>query len=120
MSKKDKILALSKFTSTMCNQCPVPEAEKERHKKYRCCNRIFCEIVKAQLPPGVSYEFKENEEVPYWNNGCVVSPEHRPMCTGFLCQGWRSSKHVWRTYEKLCKKAGIPQNKAPLIKPKKP
>ncbi len=83
---------LAKYTRSICNTCPshdgFPEQEKPRHAKYRCCDRMFCDAVAADLPDGVHYQYDAVAAIPFLGpTGCRVSPEHRPYCTGYVCPG---------------------------------
>jgi hypothetical protein len=42
--------------------------------------------------------------------GCVVPPEHRPFCTGYVCAPHLADRTFRRKYERLCTEAGVPPN----------
>lgn len=96
---------IAAFTNPICRTiCRVAENEE----KYRCCDKIFCEMVRKDLPKGVHYA-QTGHEIPFMGkNGCVVKPEHRPFCAAFLCPGIKVNQPaLWKKYIKLCKKYGI-------------
>lgn len=100
---------LQQFTQGVCLRlCDVPKEERQ----YRCCDKMFCELTKELFPPGVEYK-PTGHEIPFMGpNGCIVKPEHRLFCTGFLCPGIKKDyPNIWKEYEKLCSKAGLPPTK---------
>lgn len=103
------IRKLQAFTQNVClSLCEVPEDQKT----HRCCDAIFCRLTEMSFPPDVKYEPTGHEITFMGKHGCIVKPEHRPFCTGYLCPGIADKyPHIWKEYVKLCEKAGIPHNK---------
>lgn len=101
---KEVFEKLASLTKKKCEVCVVPESDKQ----YRCCDKMFCEVVRMDLPMGVSYPWQDSHKVPFMgDNGCVVSPEHRPLCSAFVCSSHLEDRKFRREYERLCEKAGI-------------
>ncbi len=104
MNTKEAFTKLSDITKKKCETCVVPEKDKQ----YRCCDRMFCEMVRDNFPDDVSYPWKDSHKVPFMgDSGCVVSPEHRPLCSAFVCNSQLKDRKFRREYERLCEKAKI-------------
>lgn len=71
---------LAKITGEKCAKCPTLET-------YRCCDAYFCGMAKPEMESlGVSIPEVEDGPLPYMGpTGCVVPPEYRPGCSGFVC-----------------------------------
>ena len=105
VKNKRALEKLAKITLEKCKTCPSEEQEDE----FRCCDKMFCDLVKNALPEEVNYEYKSDQKVPFMGkNGCVVKPEHRPFCAGFVCGPHLIDRKFRREYFRLCEKAGIP------------
>jgi len=113
---------LAEFTGSFCARCPVATEEKERHTKYRCCDRLFCNFVWRDMPTErrAKYSPDWSADVPLMRgNRCQVDPEDRPFCTAYMCPGWLTDRATRREYERLCAKAEVPPNQMPNYKRKK-
>lgn len=83
---------LSKITAPLCATCPTAGGEPTR-----CCSRDFCEIADKQARLVGHAQDRVNDAVPFLGpNGCVMPPEYRPGCTGFLCPSARTKVYVKR------------------------
>ena len=73
---------VAKLTERACGSCPYQDRDQ-----FRCCGPRFCETTRAQLAiAGVEVEETGHPALLYMGlAGCVVPPELRPGCTGFLC-----------------------------------
>lgn len=92
---------LSDLCVEACKNCNDPEP-------YRCCDKMFCNIV-AKTYKG---EQPNIGGLPFMGEkGCVVPPDQRPMCTGFVCPDLLADRGFRREYERLCEKAKIPAMK---------
>jgi hypothetical protein len=105
VTRKKAYAELARITLEKCQKCPVSGAEVQ----YRCCDKIFCEVVRETMPSGVSYPYNEGHRVPYMGpTGCVVSPEHRPYCSAYVCNSHLKRDGAFRAkYKSLCEKAGL-------------
>jgi hypothetical protein len=80
-STKNTLCKVAKLTEPYCKQCSSPN-------QYRCCDRFFCSLATITMKNLGVEPPKEtgNAIAPYMGDrGCVVSPEYRPICSGFVC-----------------------------------
>lgn len=104
MSKaKNALYKIADLTEKKCATC-------KGAGRYRCCDKVFCGIIRQELNKiGVVYSWDESKEVPYMgNDGCIVKPEHRSFCVGYVCGEHLRDRKFKREYFRLCEKAGIP------------
>lgn len=71
---------LAEITGDKCSSCVTMSPT-------RCCDAFFCSLAKKEMDAlGVSIPEVPGSELPYMGPlGCVVPPEYRPGCTGFVC-----------------------------------
>lgn len=93
-STKNALNKLFKLTCERCNSiCPSTD-------KYRCCDKIFCSIVERNLISPIEKPNLGN--IPYMGpNGCVVPPEFRPQCVGFMCETAMDDRTFRRKYQRI-------------------
>ncbi len=93
---------IAELTKTKCETCPTTD-------KYRCCDRLFCNFVrKYHVGKGIEYPWFGKQEVPFMgDNGCIVKPEHRPFCVGYVCGSHLKDRKFKKKYFHLCNKADI-------------
>lgn len=73
---------MRKLTLPKCMGC------KGIKNKYRCCDRTFCDKVRAMLELWQikGYTYREDQEVPYMGkHGCTIPAHHRPICASYVC-----------------------------------
>lgn len=90
----------AELTAPICAKCAGNEKAPQR-----CCSETYCEIAAAGMaligapePPrpghlGVPFLSKER--------GCVLEPEHRPICTTYLCANADMHEEGWKAMEKV-------------------
>lgn len=91
---------LQQITGEKCGTCP----EKG---EYRCCDAVFCDLVANGLKrAGLPVPHPTGHKIPFMgNSGCIVKPEHRPGCSGFVCPSQlKSDRKFRREWEHLHKK----------------
>lgn len=99
------IRKLQRLTERACATCP---SENHVRPKYRCCDDAFCGMVESALKAvgRPVPEYTGNSEVRFMGpNGCVVAPEDRPGCSGYVCPSTiakdRNLRREWtRLHEK--------------------
>lgn len=100
---KNAFKKLADLTCKKCEECPK-HAEKtgEPMDPYRCCDKMFCQIVEMGLRwKGVPLEKPNVGGIPFMGEkGCVVSPELRPYCTGFVCVPHFKDREFRREYDR--------------------
>lgn len=80
-STKNTIIKMHELTKNYCGSCNMCQGEK-----YRCCDKVFCDIVDHGLQKMGIKISKVNSEVPFMGeSGCIVPPEYRPFCSGYIC-----------------------------------
>jgi hypothetical protein len=99
-STKGQFKKLSELTSPKCAQCPG-------QAQTRCCDKMFCDLNKA-LATGKGYSLPEGPNlagIPFMGeNGCVLSPEQRPYCTGYVCPPHFADREFRRQYDRILEK----------------
>ena len=107
---------LGEITCRKCEQCPSmgPNSKPITHEpaawtKYRCCDKMFCEMVKRDLDSrGVKYQ-ETGHDIPFMGaKGCVLEPWERRFCTGFVCQPHFADRGFRREYGRLAAALGLP------------
>lgn len=98
---KNAFKKLAEITCGKCSSCPVGE-------KFRCCDKMFCGMVEQSLKAkGITLEKPNVGGIPYMSEkGCVVPPELRPYCTGFVCTPHFTDRNFRREYDRLIEKIG--------------
>lgn len=98
-STKNAFKKLCDLTKSKCETCVCEE-------EYRCCDKLFCNAVEKHLSSqGIVIDKPNLGGIPYMGNtGCVVSPELRPMCTGFACNHHFDDRNFRREYHRLVDK----------------
>lgn len=103
--------AVAALTNAKCGTCKA-----EGHKKTRCCDKVFCDVVAAGLEragmPAIAPT--GHPTIPFMGEkGCVVPPELRPGCSGYVCREHLSDRTFRRRWAKLHNRfAGDPDVKA--------
>lgn len=72
---------MADLTRPKCGQCNVP---------YQCCDPMYCEeAARYAAENGVMLNRTNHPRLPFMGeNGCVVEPHLRPMCTAHVCEKW--------------------------------
>jgi hypothetical protein len=94
---KTAFAKLGQITQAKCATCPAPTV-------HRCCDKIFCGFVEEMLvEAGEPTPPKPNiGGIPFMGeNGCVLSPEQRPFCTGYVCAPHTKDRVFRREYDRL-------------------
>lgn len=92
MSTVNAARRLATITGERCARCPGVGPE-------RCCADAFCEVVERGLRhtgrpvPERTGHPKARFLGP---TGCVLPPELRPGCTGFVCGPWKQRDRAFR------------------------
>lgn len=115
-----KFEKLAKLTGRKCAECPSLAETfygEQVPGPYRCCDKLFCNLVESRLPDGVIYEKPNIGDIPYMGEaGCVVAPHHRPFCTAFVCAPHLERDRTFRRqYESLVRDINDDEE-APAIK----
>jgi len=102
---------LSKLTSAACASCPSKGFIEKEDTQFRCCDKMFCDLVEEQLTKkGLTYPKPNVGGIPYMSEtGCVVKPHDRPQCTGYVCGAHLDDQEFNREYSFLCKRLNIPR-----------
>lgn len=101
--EKKAFQKLSKLTGDKCKQCP-----EGADTKYRCCDKFFCEMVENAFT-GQEYIKPNVGGIPYMSiHGCVIAPQDRPACTGYVCQSALEDEKFMKEYKFLCKRVEVP------------
>lgn len=102
---------LAELTNKKCATCPVTEP-------HRCCDKMFCNLNDHyMLAKGIAEYTKPNVGgIPYMGaGGCVISPEHRPYCTGYVCPPHLHADPEFRAeYESIINKIGDDSSAPPM------
>lgn len=90
---------LSEIMIQKCKSCPSED-------KFRCCDKLFCESVEEKLiQDGVKVDKPNVGGIPFMGDkGCVLSPELRPLCTGFSCRENFEDRKFRRQYDRILDK----------------
>lgn len=97
---RGRLRRLAVLTNAACAKCPGESPT-------RCCSAMFCEIVgdtieSNGLPRPAPAPDPIDPTVPYLGRGgCVVTPELRPGCTGFVCPDRLRDRTFRREYRRL-------------------
>lgn len=88
---------ISDLTRDKCAQCRVP---------YSCCARHWCNEARkhavTEYGIDVSVLRTDHPRLPFMsNNGCVVSPYLRPICTIHICEEHLSNETFAEKYYRL-------------------
>lgn len=86
---------IAALTAPKCATCPSMKTAP-----HRCCDKAFCDIVKAGMErAGLPAIPTTGHQIPYMGeHGCVVPPEYRPGCAGYVCDEHlrdRSFRREW-------------------------
>jgi len=81
MNNKKEIKLFQKMadlTLPKCKECRIPLS---------CCDKMYCTIAKDYAnDKGIKLEETGNEKLPFMGeNGCIVPPWLRPLCTLHNC-----------------------------------
>ena len=100
---------LSKLTSAACASCPSKGFIEKKHTEFRCCDKMFCDLVEEQLSASNKTYPKPNVGgIPYMSEtGCVVKPHDRPQCTGYVCIDHLKNDEFNKEYSFLCNRLAI-------------
>lgn len=78
---------IADLTAPSC-QNGTAECAKFCDRKYRCCERQYCEQTRKFAKEKYNIDLQEtgNAELPFMGeNGCTVAPHLRPICAIHLC-----------------------------------
>jgi len=111
---KNAFKKLFEITSEKCKSCPATES-------HRCCDKLFCNIVESDLQRlGIFFPKPNVGKIPYMGEkGCIVPPELRPRCTGYICSPFFSDRDFRREYDRLIEKINQDPEVPPMPKVKK-
>jgi len=86
---------LYSMTRTRCLECSFKECKN-------CCDNAFCKLNDIFLQTiDRHYGIHEKRDPKYLgNNGCIIPPEHRPLCSIYICASLfdneKFDKFEWR------------------------
>ncbi len=88
-SVKNHLIKLHQLTNASCRKCP---------QSYSCCERDFCLAVESGLSAiGTTIQRTTHPTLPFMGpSGCVVPPELRPGCSGYVCTATLKSNRKLR------------------------
>ncbi len=94
---RKRLRKLAKLTAPACEACPQAVGSTTR-----CCAAVFCEIADEQAKmQGHTQERVSSGPVPFLGpQGCVMPPEYRPGCSGYLCPG-QFTKKIRKRHDQL-------------------
>lgn len=98
------IRSLAKLTGAKCGSCIGGRG------RYRCCDDTFCDLVERGLrAAGHEVPVTGHPEIRFMGeNGCVIAPELRPGCSGYVCpEHLENDRSLRRDHNRLldrCKK----------------
>jgi hypothetical protein len=102
---KRRLERMAELTRQKCEECPSIYGAM---KPARCCDKFFCELTTETIRElgGEPIPHGTHPELPYMGeNGCVVPPHLRPVCSGFVCQAHLERDHGFASkWEALQKK----------------
>lgn len=78
---------IADLTAPSC-QNGTAECAQHKDKKYRCCERQYCELARkfAKEKYGIDLQETGNPDLPFMGeNGCTVAPHLRPICALHCC-----------------------------------
>jgi hypothetical protein len=106
---KNLFSKLAELTCKKCETCPVIE-------KYRCCDNLFCELNEQSLKANnKTYDKPNVGGIPYMSDkGCVISPEDRPYCTGYVCVPHFEDKEFRKKYDDTIRRIGQDSSAPPM------
>lgn len=91
-STVNTIRRLAAITGERCGRCPGVGPD-------RCCDDAFCQVVEVGLRatgrevPAATGHPKARFLGP---SGCVLPPEFRPGCAGYVCPSWKVHDRTFR------------------------
>lgn len=103
---KNAFAKLSALTCTRCQECKSDDT-------YRCCDKLFCEMVDKSLKMQMIKAERPNVGgIPFMGEkGCTIEPHLRPMCSAYVCPSHLRDRSFSREYERIIDKI----NKDPSI-----
>jgi hypothetical protein len=78
---------IAELTSPSCCN-GMAECAQFAARKYRCCERQYCEMARKFAKEKYSIDLQEtgNPDLPFMGeNGCTVAPHLRPVCSLHVC-----------------------------------
>ena len=87
MMRKQKLINLYREMSALTS----PECASTCRAPHSCCDRMYCDDArqwaKEKWRIDLTPEYKTEQKLPFMReNGCVVAPHLRPVCTVHTCQ----------------------------------
>lgn len=89
--------AIAALTEPKCSACPTKD-------KHRCCSQAFCQAVAQGMARAGLREIPRTDHPTLMfmgENGCIVPPEHRPGCSGYVCRDHLEDRAFRRKWERL-------------------
>ena len=104
---KNTIRKMAAISNPICtNKCPG-EAIKSGEKvdATRCCHKAFCDAANwfMQKTNVKNMPITIDKDLPYMGNkGCVLPPEHRPICSTYVCPGiLKNDRQLRKPWQRL-------------------
>jgi hypothetical protein len=96
---------IADLTAPSC-QNGTAECGKFCDRKYRCCERQYCDATRRFAKENYNIDLQEtgNAELPFMGeNGCTVAPHLRPICALHVCSYSWAEKEMTapKGYEEL-------------------
>lgn len=83
---------IAELTASICGHAIECAAQGHSGHPYRCCSRLYCEAARRYCQSkGIALTDTGHPYLPFMGpDGCVLPPEHRPICAIHTCQ-WSGS-----------------------------
>ncbi len=88
------LIEIATLTSAACGNSNECAAQSHADHPYRCCSRLYCEAARRYCQSkGIALTDTGNPDLPFMSpNGCVLPPEHRPICAIHTCEWSHSAR----------------------------
>lgn len=85
------LVEIAALTASVCGNSPECAAQGYVGE-YRCCSRLYCESARRYCQSkGITLIDTGHPDLPFMGtDGCILPPEHRPICAIHTCQ-WSGS-----------------------------
>lgn len=86
------LVEIASITAAACGNSSECAAQGHADRPNRCCSRLYCEAARRYCQSkGIELTATSHPDLPFMGpSGCVLPPEHRPICAIHTCQ-WSNS-----------------------------
>ena len=95
---------IADLTASSCHN-GVAECSKFLDRKYRCCERQYCELTRKFAKEKYDIDLLEtgNPDLPFMGEeGCTIAPHLRPICAIHVCSyTWSACPSSPKGYQQL-------------------